>query len=253
MDCPSEENMIRMKLDGLELNRLHFDIPNRVLYVIHDKDITRITNALNELNLGASLIGTEETQEVTDTRSTSNEKKLLWSVLAINLAFFLIEIISGLLSGSMGLIADSLDMLADAIVYGLSLYAVGHAQKEKKRIAAISGYFQLVLAVFGLAEVVRRFLSFEEIPGFQTMIFISVFALTGNAVCLYLLQKSKSEEAHMKASMIFTSNDVIANLGVMAAGVLVYLTNSKYPDLIVGIVVFFLVAKGALRILKLAK
>jgi Co/Zn/Cd efflux system component len=153
----------------------------------------------------------------------------------------------------MGLVADSLDMLADAIVYALSLYAVGHATSRKKQIAKISGYFQMALAIFGLAEVIRRFLGYEDVPAFQTMIVISLFALIGNAVSLYLLQKSKSQEAHMQASMIFTSNDVIVNISVIVAGALVYVTNSKYPDLIVGTIVFLLVAKGSIRILKLAK
>jgi Co/Zn/Cd efflux system component len=80
-----------------------------------------------------------------------------------------------------------------------------------------------------------------------------MLALIGNGLCLYLLQKSKSQEAHMQASMIFTSNDVIVNLGVIIAGILVYLTNSKYPDLIVGVIVFTIVAKGAVNILKLSK
>jgi Co/Zn/Cd efflux system component len=85
------------------------------------------------------------------------------------------------------------------------------------------------------------------------MIGVSIFALIANGVCLYLLQKSKSNEAHMKASMIFTSNDVIINAGVILAGVLVLLTQSKYPDLIIGSIVFFIVVQGAIRILKLGK
>ncbi len=85
------------------------------------------------------------------------------------------------------------------------------------------------------------------------MIIVSILALIANSVCLYLLQKSKSEEAHMKASMIFTSNDVIINSGVILAGVLVLLTQSKYPDLIVGSIVFLIVSQGAFRILKLGK
>jgi Co/Zn/Cd efflux system component len=85
------------------------------------------------------------------------------------------------------------------------------------------------------------------------MILISLLALIGNAISLYLLQKSKSKEVHMQASMIFTSNDVIVNIGVMVAGILVYLTNSKIPDLVIGIFVFILVGKGAFRILKLSK
>ena len=76
------------------------------------------------------------------------------------------------------------------------------------------------------------------------MIAISVCALIGNAICLYLLQKSKSKEAHMQANVIFKSNDVIMNLGVVVAGVLVYLLNSKFPDLIIGSIVFIIVTRG---------
>lgn len=93
-----------------------------------------------------------------------------------------------------------------------------------------------------------------SLPDFSIMIVVSVFALIANGICLYILQKSKSkEEAHMKASMIFTSNDVIINLGVVIAGILVNLFSSSTPDLIVGTLVFILVIKGAFRILKLGK
>ena len=85
------------------------------------------------------------------------------------------------------------------------------------------------------------------------MIVVSILALIANAVCLYLLQRSKSKEAHMQASMIFTSNDVIINLGVMIAALLVNWLNSNKPDLIVGAIVFILVIQGAVRILKLGK
>lgn len=85
------------------------------------------------------------------------------------------------------------------------------------------------------------------------MIIVSIFALIANGICLYLLQKSKSNEAHMRASMIFTSNDIIINLGVIVAGVLVHWLNTGLPDLIIGIIVFGLVIQGAFRILKLSK
>jgi Co/Zn/Cd efflux system component len=124
---------------------------------------------------------------------------------------------------------------------------------RKKNIAKSAGYFQLTLAFIGLIEVIRRFLGIQEVPEFLSMISISFLALIGNGLCLYLLQKSKSKESHMQASVIFTSNDVIVNLGVIAAGVLVYLTNSKYPDLIIGSIVFFIVVQGAFKILKLSK
>ena len=161
---------------------------------------------------------------------------------------------TGLISKSIGLIADSLDMLADSFVYGISLLAVGRTLIKKKRIAKMAGYFQITLAIIGFVEVLRRFFGDEQLPDFSTMIVVSSFALMANAICLYILQQSKSkEEAHMKASMIFTSNDVIINLGVIIAGVLVHWLNSRNPDLIIGTIVFALVIQGSFRILKLSK
>lgn len=255
MDCPSEENMIRMKLDGIEVVRkLEFDIENRNLTVFHFQEDEEILSRLESLNFGAKLkhSGSINENEVV-MESSDVQSKLLWSVLIINFVFFIIEMTTGLFSKSMGLVADSLDMLADSFVYGLSLWAVGSTLVRKKKVARWSGYFQLTLASLGIIEVVRRFIGSKEMPDYRIMIGVSIFALIANAVCLYLLQKSKSKEAHMKASMIFTSNDVIINTGVIIAGVLVLLTQSKYPDLVIGSIVFLIVVRGAFRILKLGK
>ena len=253
MDCPSEENLIRLRLDfipGIQL--LDFDIPNRKLSVIHQGHSEEIENAIVDLNLGGKRIHTEQIDQVSH-REQSSQRKLLWTVLAINFGFFIIEILTGLVSRSMGLVADSLDMLADAFVYGISLFAVGGTVLRKKKISRLAGYFQIALAVIGFLEVVRRFLGMEAIPDFSTMIVVSILSLMANSVCLYLLQKSKSKEAHMRASMIFTSNDVIINVGVIAAGILVNWLNSNKPDLIIGGIVFIVVIQGALRILRLGK
>ena len=254
MDCPSEESLIRIKLDGISsIKNLVFDIPNRKLSVFHDGEIDQIERSIIELNLGAQKLTTEQTDQ-TEFSENSNQRKLLWTVLAINFAFFLIEMTTGVISESMGLIADSLDMLADSFVYGISLFAVGGTLIKKKKIAKIAGYFQITLAIIGFVEVLRRFLGAETLPNFSTMIYISALALIANGICLYLLQKSKTkEDAHMKASMIFTSNDVIINLGVIIAGLLVNWLNSSKPDLIIGTIVFALVIQGAFRILKLSK
>lgn len=253
MDCPSEENLIKLKLNDFpDILNLVFDIPNRKLTIFHKENSAKIEKAIDELNLGSKLISTGESDQ-TVFEEHSNQRKVLWIVLIINFSFFLIEMITGLISRSMGLVADSLDMLADAFVYAISLYAVGGTLQRKKSIARIAGYFQITLAVIGFVEVVRRFIGMEALPDFRTMIIVSVFALIANAVCLYLLMKSKSNEAHMRASMIFTSNDIIINLGVIIAGVLVLWLNSSLPDLIVGSAVFILVIFGAVRILKLAK
>ena len=254
MDCPSEENLIRMKLEGISsIANLVFDIPNRKLTVFYNGEIDKIEKSVFELNLGGKKISTEQTDK-TEFSENSNQKKLLWTVLGTNFTFFLIEMTTGIISKSMGLVADSLDMLADSFVYGISLFAVGGTLTRKKQIAKLAGYFQITLAIIGFIEVLRRFFGDEKLPDFWTMIIISIFALIANGICLYILQRSKSkEEVHMKASMIFTSNDVIINLGIIVAGLLVNWLNSSKPDLIIGTIVFVLVIQGAFRILKLSK
>lgn len=254
MDCPSEENLIRLKLDGIgEIKNLDFDIPHRRLTVFHEGQLKEIENAIIDLNLGGKRLTTEQTDENEFFEEPEKQRKLLWTVLAINFAFFVVEMTTGLISNSMGLVADSLDMLADSFVYAISLFAVGATIYRKKRIATLAGYFQITLAVIGFIEVIRRFAGVEEMPDFSTMIIVSILALIANGFCLFLLQKSKSKEAHMQASAIFTSNDVIINLGVIIAGVLVYVLGSNKPDLIVGTIVFVVVIRGAMKILKLGK
>jgi len=253
MDCPSEEGLIRMKLSSIDhIKKLDFDIPSRTLEVYHQADAHEISLALDGLKLGSKKIGQEEILIQIDEESR-NETKILWMVLAINFLFFLIEMMTGIIGKSIGLIADSLDMLADSFVYGISLMAVGASVIRKKRIARMAGYFQIILASIGLIEVVRRALGFETLPDFKLMLGVSLFALLANALSLYILQKSKSKEVHMQASMIFTSNDILINLGVILAGALVYWLNSAWPDLIVGLAVFVIVLRGALRILQLGK
>jgi Co/Zn/Cd efflux system component len=253
MDCPAEENLIRLKLEEIEsIHSLDFDIPNRKLTIYHSDRLDEIETALHPLNLNEKLLTTEHSEQDVVSEH-SNQRNLLWTVFFINFGFFVVEIGAGFISQSIGLVADSLDMLADSIVYGLSLFALGGTIVLKKRIATVSGFFQILLALLGFIEVIRRFIGFEALPDFKTMIIISLLALVGNAICLSLLQRSKSQEAHMKASMIFTSNDVIINIGVIIAALLVNWLSSNKPDLIVGAIVFVLVMQGALRILKLGK
>lgn len=254
MDCHSEEQLIRLKLGYISsVKNLAFDIPNRKLTIYHAGSIELIEKSISELNLGGRKLKTEPAEK-TEFTNNASQKRTLWIVLAINFSFFILEMSTGLISKSMGLVADSLDMLADSFVYGISLFAVGGSLIVKKRVARIAGYFQLLLALIGFFEVMRRFINATNIPDFKTMIIISTLALIANAICLFILQQSRGKtDAHMKASLIFTSNDIIINLGVIVAGVLVSWLNSNKPDLIVGSIVFILVAQGAFRILKLGK
>ena len=157
---------------------------------------------------------------------------------------------AGWLNQSTGLIADSLDMFADAAVYGVALYAVGHSGALKLRAAHFSGWLQVLLALLALSEVIRRFVFGSEPVSILMMSFGAV-ALIANTTCLLLLAKNKDDGAHMKASWIFSANDVIANIGVILAGILVAVTGSHYPDLIIGLIIVAVVLNGGRRILQL--
>ena len=211
---------------------------------------------MSTLGLGDEWLGTEPDIDFRDDTSGTDdarERYVLRWVLAINATFFVLELAAGLLARSMGLIADSLDMLADAAVYGLSLLAVGGAAARKARVATVSGYIQATLATIGFAEVVRRVLGFGGSPEGTTMIVVATLALGANSICLYLLNGVRSDGAHLRASQIFTANDIVINAGVIAAGGLVWYTDTRWPDLVVGAVVFAIVTRGALRILRLGR
>lgn len=246
--------MVRLKVEGLEsVLCVSVDLSDRRVHVVHRGDAEVITKVLSELNLGVRFEATEDVEGEIDDERQDTQRRILWWALGINAVFFVLEISFGLLSNSMGLVADSLDMLADTIVYALSLMAVGTAVTTKKNVANISGIFQILLALLGFSEVIRRFFFSEAIPDFKIMISVASLAMVANVLCLWLIQKARSEEAHMQASSIFTSNDIIVNGGVIVAGLLVYSLDRSWPDLIVGSIVFVFVMRGAVRILKLAK
>ncbi len=256
MDCPAEEQLIRLALGDSEgIAQLQFDLSHRTLVVQHTISSDKITNVLAGLNLGATLVQSIDgaAEHVGDAHALAgdgDEARVLWTMLAINGLMFVGELTAGWLVESTGLIADSLDMLADATVYGLSLYAVGKTVRHKLRAARLSGWFQLVLALGAFTEVGRRSLvGSEPLPLY--MIGVATVALVANVTCLWLIAKHRHGEAHMKASWIFSTNDVIANLGVIAAGILVSITGSRYPDLAIGLLIAAIVLVGSIRILKL--
>lgn len=180
------------------------------------------------------------------------ERHTLLKLLAINAVMFVVELAAGWVAQSSGLIADSLDMLADAFVYTVALLAVGSSTRRKTHAAVASGVIQLTLAAGLALEIARRAVSGSE-PMSALMITISAFALVANAACVVLLRKHRHGEIHMRASWIFSTTDVQVNAGVIVAGVLVMLTGSAWPDLVIGAAVCTLVIRGGLRILKQAQ
>lgn len=253
MDCPSEERLIRMALADVEgLGTMHFDLESRRVTVTHDGQPDALIERLAPLRLGAVL---EKTQQVADTapqaaNGPEAERRVLKRLLAINGGMFAAELILGFLAQSTGLISDSLDMLADAMVYGLSLAAVGGAVGAQKRAARWSGLLQGALALAAVGEVGRRAAQGSE-PVEFLMIGVAVVALAANLTCVALLARHRKGGVHLRASWIFSTNDALANLGVIVAGVLVALTGSPVPDLVVGAIVAVVVFGGAIRILRL--
>lgn len=250
MDCPSEEQMVRLALDGKDsIRRLHFNLPARRLEVVHQGSADDLLAKLAPLGLGARVVESRTDLDETPADDAAEEGTLR-SLLAINAAMFFVELSAGFVAQSTGLVADSLDMFADAAVYAIALYAVGKAATMKLRAAHLSGWLQLLLAVGAFAEVARRFV-FGSNPEPHSMIAIAALALVANLACMYLLARHRRGGAHMRASWIFSTNDVIANLGVIAAGLLVGWTGSRLPDLVIGTIIAAVVLSGALRILRL--
>lgn len=252
MDCAAEEQLVRMALSDLDnLNRIECNLEQPDVLIDHDTNIDTIASALETLNLGSTHI--DDTSEIGPPADTRGERNALLIALVINAGFFAGELTIGLISRSMGLIADALDMGADASVYALSLAAVGTAATRKKQLARISGYIQIGLATIGLIEVIRRFIADNELPNPTSMIVMSVLALAGNTVTLIVLHRVRSGEAHLQASWIFTANDIKVNALVIAAAVGVIITDSQIPDLLAGGIIFIVVANGARRILSLSR
>lgn len=182
----------------------------------------------------------------------ASQKKVLYWLLGINGAMFVIELGVGLLADSTALIADSMDMLADAVVYAIGIYAVGKSIIHKANAAKVSGYFQLMLGVIILIDIIRRSIMGSE-PVSYLMMGMGAVALVANVICLLIIRRHKDGDVNMRASWIFSANDVIANMGVIAAGVLVLWLDSRLPDLIIGMIVSIVVLRGAWMILKDAK
>lgn len=273
MDCAAEERLVRMALAPLaEVRALEFDLGARRLRVVHAAEAAVVLERLATLGMGARLeqslallpdggaapatgaSGAGMARSATGgaqgaaAEGDRREAATLRLLLGINAVMFLVEVVAGWLAESTGLLADSLDMLADAAVYGVALLAVGQGASRQLQAAHASGWLQLALALGALAEVGRRAL-FGSAPESGLMMGIALLALVANVACLWLVSRQRDRGAHMKASWIFSANDVLANLGVISAGLLVAWTGQAWPDLVIGAVIGLVVLNGARRIL----
>ncbi len=181
--------------------------------------------------------------------SNAADRKILRTVLLINLGQSAAGIGLGIWAASTALMGAGLDNLADASVYAVSLYAVGRAAMVKVRAARLSGYLLIGLAVLLLVEVLRRFSGGEEPVG-PAMMAIAAANAALNLVCLGLLRRQRGEDVIFKASAIFANNDSIVNGSIVLSGALVMWLGSNIPDLLLGVVVAAIAANGGREILR---
>ncbi len=154
-------------------------------------------------------------------------------VLLVNAAMFVVELVSGLLAGSVALLADSLDMLGDALVYGFSLYVVARGPVWKARAAVAKAAVMALFGLFVAGQVVYKLL-FPQLPTAETMGGVGALALAANGVCFALLWHHRAEDINMRSVWLCSRNDLIANVSVLLAALAVWMTLSPWPDIVVG-------------------
>lgn len=173
------------------------------------------------------------------------QSRILRIVLAINALMFIVEITAGLMAGSTSLLADSLDMLGDALVYGFSLYVVGRSDVWKAASALSKGTVMALFGIFVLGQAAYKSIHVQT-PAFQAIGIVGFAALAANAVCVLLLVRHRADDVNMRSVWICARNDIVANVAVLAAAAGVWASGSQWPDLAVGlgIAVLFLRSAG---------
>lgn len=176
-------------------------------------------------------------------------RRALWAALIINFSMFLLEIIAGVLAGSVSLQADALDFLADSANYVISLFVVGAALKFRAIASLVKGASMglIGLWVLGLSS---WNIFYGGVPDAITMGWVGVLALIANAVVLVLLVAYRKGDSNMRSVWICSRNDVIGNFAVLLAALGVFGTGSALPDIIVASIMALLALQGTIIILR---
>jgi cation diffusion facilitator family transporter len=169
--------------------------------------------------------------------------------LVLNASLFVVEFFGGLILGSSSLQADSLDMLGDAWVYGLSLAALGQGEARERKAALMKGCTMLVLGLGVLVSATYRWFH-QVLPDPPAMSWIAASALATNLICFGLLYRHRDDSINMKSTWICTRNDVISNLSVLCAAWAVHAWGQSWPDAVVGLALSGLMIGSSFGVLK---
>ena len=175
--------------------------------------------------------------------------RVLWVVLTINAVMFLVEGGAGVMAHSTSLLADALDMLGDALVYGFSLFVLARSARWQAGAALAKGGFMLAFGLGVLGEAVYKMFH-PVMPGVETMGMIGGLALAANLVCFFLLYRHRRDNLNMISTWLCSRNDLIANIGVLMAAAGSYVLMSRWPDILVGVVIASLFLSSALQVLR---
>jgi Co/Zn/Cd efflux system component len=176
-------------------------------------------------------------------------RRVLWVVLGINAAMFLVEVGAGLAAGSASLQADAVDFLGDAANYAISLFVVGMALRYRASAALAKG---TTIGLFGLWVVgaVLWHAWHGTLPSAFTMGAVGLAALVANASSFGLLWRHRHGDANMRSAWICTRNDVLGNLAVLLAAAGVFGTGTGWPDVIVAAIMAALAIQGAATVIR---
>jgi Co/Zn/Cd efflux system component len=175
----------------------------------------------------------------------------LKAVFGINAVMFVVVLAAGLYAASTALLADSLDNLGDALTYAVSLYAVRRSTKIKGRVAMFKGALILAAALFVVGQIGYKLLH-PSVPVFEAMGLIGLLALAANGTCLALLWKHRDEDVNMSSVWECSRNDIAANIAILVAAALVWITGEGWPDIVVGTLLAILFLRSAARVFRAA-
>lgn len=176
------------------------------------------------------------------------QRRVLRTVLGINLGMFVLESVAGILAHSTALLADSVDMLGDAIVYGFSLYVIERGARWQARAALLKGGIMAAFGVGILAQVAFK-IHLGLVPTAEVMGVVGMMALVANLLCLMLLWQRRGDDINMRSAWLCSRNDVIANAGVLVAALAVRLTGSPWPDIAIGLLIAALFGRSAVAVI----
>ena len=186
-----------------------------------------------------------------DIESTKHQKRrVLIIVLVINTLMFITQVSAALIAHSTALLADSLDMLGDALTYGISLYAVEQGGEWIAKASKFKAYIILTLSVIVIFEAAVKLFYFEVFPSVSMMAIFSLLGLVANGICLYLLTQHRHHDVNMRSTWICARNDIIGNTAVLLTAGFVAFSNSHWPDIIVGLCFAVLLIYSAIQILR---